>query len=62
MASDQPTAEPIPCPPCRATGKVVSNLGGTAHEETCPWCEGTGTLIPGHDAQARRRAEREAAG
>jgi hypothetical protein len=21
----------------------------------CPWCEGTGTFIPGHDAQAARR-------
>jgi hypothetical protein len=22
----------------------------------CPWCEGTGTFTPGHDAQAARRA------
>jgi hypothetical protein len=35
---------------------VVSNLGGTAHDVTCPWCEGAGFLIPGHDAQAARRA------
>jgi hypothetical protein len=34
---------------------VVSNLGGTAHEVTCPWCEGSGLFIPGHDAQAARR-------
>jgi len=33
----------------------VSNLGGTAHDVTCPWCDGTGFLIPGHDAQAARR-------
>jgi hypothetical protein len=36
----------------------MSNLGGTAHEVTCPWCEGNGFLIPGHDAQAAKRAER----
>jgi DnaJ-class molecular chaperone len=45
----------MPCPPCRGTGKVLSNLGGTAHQVTCPWCEGTGFLIPGHDAQAAKR-------
>jgi hypothetical protein len=39
---------------------VVSNLGGSAHDVTCPWCEGSGTLIPGHDAQAAKRAERDA--
>lgn len=42
---------PGPCLACRATGKVVSNLGGSPHEVTCPWCLGTGTRIPGRDAQ-----------
>jgi DnaJ-class molecular chaperone len=47
--------EDIPCGPCRATGKVISNLGGTRQEVPCPWCEGSGTLTPGHDAQSRWR-------
>ncbi len=41
---------------------MVSNLGGTAHDVTCPWCDGTGVLTPGHDAQAAKRAERDDAG
>ena len=60
MAAETPqggdaAAEPRPCPPCRGTGHVISNLGGSPHQETCPWCEGTGRFIPGHDAQAARR-------
>jgi DnaJ-class molecular chaperone len=43
------------CPACRETGRVISNLGGTPHEVPCPWCEGTGRRIPGHDAQAAKR-------
>jgi hypothetical protein len=39
--------------PCRGTGKVISNLGGSASTVTCPWCEGEGTRHPGIDAQAR---------
>jgi hypothetical protein len=31
---------------------VISNKGGSPHEVTCPWCEGTGRFIPEHDAQA----------
>jgi len=27
----------------------------------CPWCEGTGRFIPGHDAQAARRGGGDAA-
>jgi DnaJ-class molecular chaperone len=50
-------AEPRPCPPCRGTGTVVSNLGGSPRSVPCPWCEGTGRFIPGHDAQAARRTE-----
>lgn len=45
--------EPIPCPPCRGTGKVISNLGGSANTVECPWCDGTGVLPAEHDAQAR---------
>lgn len=42
------------CPPCRGTGRVVSNLGGEAAEVECPWCEGTGRFARDHDAQAAR--------
>ena len=59
---DQPGATaPVPCPPCRGTGKVISNLGGEPREVDCPWCEGSGVFAPGHDAQARWR-EGEGAG
>jgi DnaJ-class molecular chaperone len=40
------------CMPCRGTGKVISNLGGSPQEVTCPWCEGSGTRVSGVDAQA----------
>jgi DnaJ-class molecular chaperone len=39
------------CSPCRGTGKLISNLGGTPHEVRCPWCQGSGERIPGIDAQ-----------
>jgi hypothetical protein len=35
---------------------VVSNLGGSPSEVTCPWCDGTGRFTAGHDAQAHWRA------
>lgn len=54
-------AEAIPCPPCRGTGKVISNLGGKANTVTCPWCEGSGVFRPDHDAQAARRGDAEPA-
>jgi DnaJ-class molecular chaperone len=41
------------CTPCRGTGQVISNLGGTRSTVACPWCEGTGRFPQGHDAQAR---------
>jgi len=41
----------LPCAPCRGTGTVISNLGGTAQPVTCPWCEGGGVQLPGNDAQ-----------
>jgi hypothetical protein len=39
--------------PCRGTGKVISNLGGSPSSVTCPWCDGSGTRVPGIDAQAK---------
>lgn len=47
--------DPERCPACRGTGQVVSNLGGAPSQVACPWCEGSGRRIPGHDAQAARR-------
>jgi hypothetical protein len=39
--------------PCRGSGRVISNLGGTPSQINCPWCDGGGLRIPGVDAQAR---------
>ena len=50
---------PIPCSPCRGTGKLNSNSGGEPHLVDCPWCEGSGVFIPEHVAQAARRPEGE---
>jgi DnaJ-class molecular chaperone len=47
---------------CRGSGKVTSNLGGSASEVACPWCRGTGRRIAGIDAQEPWRAAEEAAG
>jgi hypothetical protein len=38
---------------CRGSGHVISNLGGTPSTLDCPWCDGSGTRVPGIDAQAR---------
>jgi hypothetical protein len=54
----EPPAQPEPPPPCsacRASGSVVSNIGGSPHTVPCPWCEGVGAFLPGHDAQAHWR-------
>jgi DnaJ-class molecular chaperone len=56
-ARDDTAAEPRECTACRGTGQVTSNLGGSPQQVPCPWCEGTGRFIPGHDAQAARRPE-----
>jgi DnaJ-class molecular chaperone len=56
VADERDSAAPQPCPPCRGTGKVLSHLGGTPQHVVCPWCEGGGTLLPDHDAQAARIA------
>lgn len=57
-----PALQPVACSPCSGSGKVLSNLGGTLHSLPCPWCEGTGVEIPGHDAQAARRGVHDDAG
>jgi DnaJ-class molecular chaperone len=49
--------EPRECMACRGTGRVISNLGGTANSVSCPWCDGRGVRIPEIDAQARWLAE-----
>jgi len=59
-ADETPTAEPSPCTACRATGKVISNLGGSPSTIDCPWCEGTGTFIAEHDAQGRFKTDQTA--
>jgi DnaJ-class molecular chaperone len=56
------TPEPGDCLACRATGQVVSNLGGEGKQVPCPWCEGSGVRLTGHDAQARWRVEPVGAG
>lgn len=55
-AAEQQQEGAKPCAPCRGTGQVISNLGGSSSQVTCPWCEGSGTQIAGHDAQAARSA------
>jgi DnaJ-class molecular chaperone len=49
--------DPNRCTPCRGTGQVLSTLGGSPQQVTCPWCEGSGRFQPGHDAQAARREQ-----
>jgi DnaJ-class molecular chaperone len=51
---DAPSRE---CSACRGTGRVISNLGGSPQDVPCPWCDGTGRFIPGHDAQASHRGD-----
>ena len=63
MSSEPPdtqSADASACTACRGTGRVISNLGGSPSTVDCPWCDGTGTLVPGHDAQARWRDAAEA--
>ena len=40
---------------------MISNLGGSPQDVTCPWCSGTGMRQPGTDAQAAWRERQEAA-
>jgi len=63
QTASEEAAGPQPCPPCRGTGQVISNLGGSPSTVTCPWCEGSGVFAPGRDAQARwRQGEGDADG
>jgi len=39
--------------PCRGSGKVISNLGGTPSTVSCPWCGGGGVRLANVDAQAK---------
>jgi DnaJ-class molecular chaperone len=55
--AEEASSVATPCSPCRGTGKVVPHLAGAREELTCPWCDGSGQLVPGHDAQARWRDE-----
>jgi hypothetical protein len=45
--------EPRECMACRGSGKVISNLGGTPSELSCPWCGGGGVRQADVNAQAR---------
>ena len=45
--------------PCRGSGQVISNLGGTPSTVECPWCGGAGVRVPGIDAQASWPVETE---
>jgi hypothetical protein len=47
--------------PCRGSGQVISNLGGTPNKIACPWCEGGGVRLAEVDAQARWPREQESA-
>ena len=48
---------PRECMPCRGSGRVISNLGGTSTTVTCPWCAGGGVRLAEVDAQARWQTE-----
>jgi DnaJ-class molecular chaperone len=45
MSPDENIPTDEVCPPCRGTGRVISNLGGEPHAVECPWCHGTGRLL-----------------
>ena len=45
--------EPRECMPCRGSGQVISNLGGTPNTVTCPWCGGGGLRLSDVNAQAK---------
>ena len=61
MADDE-TDTRTQCTPCRGTGALVSKLGGDEHTVTCPWCEGSGSFTPEHDAQEAGERLRGATG
>jgi DnaJ-class molecular chaperone len=54
MSTEEQNPEPAStesCMPCRGSGKVISNLGGSPSVVPCPWCNGTGMRVFGFDAQ-----------
>jgi hypothetical protein len=62
MAADtEPPARSEDCLACRGNGQVISGLGGEPKLVPCPWCEGSGVRLAGHDAQARWRESAAAA-
>jgi DnaJ-class molecular chaperone len=54
--------EPRECMPCRGSGLVMSNLGGTPNTVTCPWCGGDGLRLSEVNAQAKWLEDDGAAG
>ncbi|CAB4882410.1 unannotated protein [freshwater metagenome] len=50
-------AGPLPCNPCSGSGSLISRVGGEEQRVPCPWCEGSGVFLRGHDAQAARRGD-----
>jgi hypothetical protein len=48
--------------PCRGTGRVISNLGGTPSTLPCPWCRGGGVRLAGIDTQAAKHGGEDVAG
>jgi len=52
VSASKDTHDPATCTACRGTGEIISGLGGEPHRVTCPWCDGGGRFLPGHDAQA----------
>jgi DnaJ-class molecular chaperone len=56
-AQEHPERE---CMACRATGNVISHLGGEVKTVTCPWCGGTGVRGAISDAQAKWKDPEEA--
>ena len=59
MSEREAPQPPAPCTACRGSGTVISNLGGSPQALTCPWCDGRGVYLPGHDAQDHWRATEE---
>ena len=56
MADETPAApQSSDCQACRGIGQVTSNLGGEPRLVACPWCEGSGVRLVGHDAQTHWR-------
>jgi len=57
MSTGSGNGDRTTCTACRGTGRLLSALGGDAHEVTCPWCGGDGAFQAGRDAQAAAPAD-----